>query len=64
MIPSVLARQPQRGMEDYFCTTHPFANEPCDGVAPDPKPHRHYLPGRNRQRAYLASGDKARRWAR
>ena len=28
MIPSVLARQLQRGMEDYFRTTFPFANEP------------------------------------
>ena len=28
MIPSVLARQLQRGMEDYFRTTYPFANEP------------------------------------
>lgn len=28
MIPSVLARQLQRGIEDYFRTTYPFANEP------------------------------------
>ena len=28
MIPSVLARQLQRGMEDYFRTTFPFVNEP------------------------------------